>query len=432
MALSATLPPITEKQAQWAYANGGHKMAFKCKSVIWCNMCGGVSEYRESDLGCTVLGSKVRCPHCGARLKVQVSRKTKYREKFYFTILTTCKGYQVCRNYSVDKYICKGEEPYYGITEVVQNWISEDGHEEIIARPASTIGWCFDNWCYNKPLEIRDTYRSNNIDKYHIQGSWVYPVRRLLPTVKRNGYTGRCDRLPESDLIKLLLTDKEAEMLIKNGQFGLIEYKWARGYPEYGMPYGHAIRIANRNRYIVKDASMWFDYLKMLDELGLDTHNAHYVCPKELATEHDRMLARKRRRDPKWHEEQARRRKEAEQSRKEAAEWEERYRAAKSRYFDICFGNKHITIRVIQSVAEMADEGNEMHHCVFDSAYYKKPDSLIMTARDKRGKRLETVEISLKTYKVIQSRAKFNKHSKRHKEIIKLVEKNMHLIRQVS
>lgn len=70
-----------------------------------------------------------------------------------------------------------------------------------------------------------------------------------------------------------------------------------------------------------------------------------------------------------------------------------------------------------------------MHHCVYRMKYYKKPESLILSARDKEGKRLETVEVSLKTFKVVQSRGLQNNSTRAHDEIISLVEKNMNLIR---
>ena len=71
-----------------------------------------------------------------------------------------------------------------------------------------------------------------------------------------------------------------------------------------------------------------------------------------------------------------------------------------------------------------------MHHCVFHANYYKKDDSLILSARDPAGDRLETVEFSLKTFKVIQSRARCNGISEHHNEIIALVEEHAALFRE--
>ena len=62
---------------------------------------------------------------------------------------------------------------------------------------------------------------------------------------------------------------------------------------------------------------------------------------------------------------------------------EEMYSRHKSRFFGICFGDDNILISVITSVADMYAEGEAMHHCVYTNGYYKKPDSLILSARDR-------------------------------------------------
>ena len=72
-----------------------------------------------------------------------------------------------------------------------------------------------------------------------------------------------------------------------------------------------------------------------------------------------------------------------------------------------------------------------MHHCVFECGYHKKAKSLILSARIE-GKPIETVEVNLETYKVVQSRGVCNKSTEYHEEIIGLVNANMHLIRAAS
>lgn len=428
VALSATLPPLTETQRQWAINHCFSHRAFYSKKRAWCSQCGKSFKLEgTSGLIADLIGDTTICPHCGTHLTVVNSRRQKIDERWYYTVITTCKGYQVCRNFIASKYIEIGGSPVFDIREAVQNWINANGHEEVVARPCKCLpSGCYDNWNFSKPMELRDVrkrpmcYRP---DKYQVDGAWIYPNRTLLPKLKRNGYTGRCNTLPQSEMIKLLLTDREAEILAKNKQFSILGYKYKKGYREFCTPYAHSIRIAIRNHYIVNDASMWFDYLELLAYFHLDTHNPHYVCPKNLKAEHDRLLARKRRVEA---------RKAEEAKRLEAVKWEEQYRAEKAKFFGICFGNENITITVIQSVADMADEGKAMHHCVFDMGYYKKPDSLILTARDPAGNRIETIEISLKTFSVVQSRAKCNGTSERHDEILALINQNINLIKQAA
>lgn len=86
-----------------------------------------------------------------------------------------------------------------------------------------------------------------------------------------------------------------------------------------------------------------------------------------------------------------------------------------------------IEIRVLPNVAAFAEEGEKMGHCVYKCKYYEKKDSLIMSARIK-GKRIETVEVDLKKYRVIQSQGKCDKPSKYHERILNLVENSMNEI----
>ena len=68
-----------------------------------------------------------------------------------------------------------------------------------------------------------------------------------------------------------------------------------------------------------------------------------------------------------------------------------------------------------------------MENCGND--YYNREDSLIFSATID-GKRIETVEVSLTTLKVVQSRGVCNSNTEYHDRIINLVENNAELIRQ--
>lgn len=414
VALSAKLPAITDKQKQWAFEHCFEPIGYRNKGSVWCLHCGEVFNGNPND-------NKAVCPKCGRKIRLVNSRKIKFNEKWYYTILTTIGGFQVCRHFIVEKSMRRNDPdaPYYHIDEAVQNWIDANGKETIIARPCKPMMFYNDYWDFSKPMEIRSKWAP----KYDIEAQHIYPRRSILPKIKRNGYTARFSGISTSELSKLLLRDREAEALIKNGQYDLLRYKHRRGYKEFTMPFAHSIRIANRNKYIVKDASMWIDYLRLLEYFHLDTHNAHYVCPGDLKAEHDRLLVRKQR-----IEEQI-----AAQKRiAEARKWESQYKETKGKFFGVCFGNENIVITVIQSVAEMAEEGQAMHHCVYAMGYYKKPNSLILSAKDKSGKRIETIEVDLKTFKVVQSRGVCNHNTDRHNEIIQLVYNNINEIKKIA
>ena len=113
----------------------------------------------------------------------------------------------------------------------------------------------------------------------------------------------------------------------------------------------------------------------------------------------------------------------------EAVAEEETYKRTKSKFFGLAFTDGTIEIRVLESVAEFVEEGLHMKHCVFTNGYYLKKDSLILSATIE-GKRIETVEVSLKTLNVVQSRGVCNSNTEYHDRIISLVNSNMKQIRQ--
>lgn len=422
VALSAKLPGITDKARRWAKEHCFEKVGHWSKGEVWCSHCGAIIPHKDSPLSVAIGTAEITCPICGAKLTLRASRKKKLSDRMYFTVMARVEEFQVLRHYIVSRYMRKDGLPWYDVDEAVQIWTTEQGRETIIARPCKPMMGYYDVWDFRKPMEVRDprnTY-GYGADKYDIDGI-IYPWGGVLPILRRNGYRGNVGRLSPRELFKMLLKDNEAEMLLKTGQMDLLYLKWKRSYRT--TPYAHAIKIANRNNYFVRDASMWVDYLNLLDHFGLDTHNAHYVCPKDLKGAHDRLLARKRKEEAK---------KRAEERMREAARWEAEYREKKGIYFGIVFGNEHITVSVVQSVADMAEEGAKMRHCVYDMGYYKRDDSLILSARDHDGNRIETVEVSLKTYDVVQSRGVCNSATEWHNEIVNLVRSNMHLIRGVA
>ena len=158
----------------------------------------------------------------------------------------------------------------------------------------------------------------------------------------------------------------------------------------------------------------------MLRRLGKDTHSPKYVCPTDLYREHDRRQNELRKQREK---------EEIERKRRKAMEDEERFQELKSKFFGLCFTNGTIQVHVLESVLEHLEEGVAMHHCVFDSAYYLKENSLILSATIE-GKRIETIEVNLDTLKVVQSRGVCNQNTEYHDQIVSLVNANRKLIRQ--
>lgn len=416
--LSGKLPAITDNQSAWAIKKCFKTEGFYRAKKIWCVECGNVFEATESSLSCSLLGTT--CPCCGKRLKVTNCRKRKYSpQKVYFTIITTIQGFQVLRHYVAAKS-CRIDHPAeYEINEAVQNWISPNGVETIIARNANMGSYIYDQWCWGSPMEIRaDNYSIKG--KYHIWSDHIKTLS-LLPQLKYAGFNSNYNGITPDILFRMIMRYPFVETLIKQGDNTLLEYM-EDNIARVGK-YWPSIKIARRHGYKIKkytDYGMYFDYLDMMDAIGRDIRSPKYLCPKDFKAAHDEVMKIKRKQDAKI---------EIEKKREQALKDEALYNKLKGKFLDIAFGDGLIQVHVLQSVVEFLEEGCEMHHCVFTNKYFSKPDSLILSARI-GDERIETVEVNLKTLNIVQSRGACNENTPYHNRIIGLVKKNMSLIKK--
>lgn len=387
--------------------------------------CGAVNVERCGKMWIDVTGQKegyIRCPYCGEKLEVKVSRKTKDNSISYLTVVTTSGDFQVLRHFYTAKYARKERDTHYFIDEVCQQWITADRKETVMAK-AMNMG--YRGWIHTADMSIKQDGNIYYSHSYDIDG-YVYPKVKLLPILHRNGLRTSLHGVTPARLIRAILGEsKYAEMLLKTKQYSMLDFYMHRG----GLSYPWAVNICNRNGYIIKDGSMYDDYLHLLDYFHLDTHNAHYVCPKNLKKEHDKLVEKKRKIEAKIRAEEERKRRIERMSRmkQDILSFIQRIQP----FLGIEIKDEDIVIRPLESVTQFYQEGKAMHHCVYQNEYYKRKDCLILTAQ-KNGKRLETVEVSLKTFKIVQSRAVCNKTSDYHDHIIKLVNRNMGLIRRAA
>ena len=260
---------------------------------------------------------------------------------------------------------------------------------------------------------------------YSLMPNATFPRKKILPIIKRNGMRNGFHGLSPFRMFYLLLTDSKAETLMKAKQHSILKY-----YVEHSWKINNhwaTIKICLRNKYKVSDASIYFDYLDLLSYFGKDLHNAKYVCPRNMKKEHDKLAARKHvilEREHRIREQQAEERKKL-----KAIEDEQKFLEMRKKFFGMEFSDGKITVRVLESIEAFMEEGKTMKHCVFSNQYYLKSDSLILSAC-LNGKKLETVEISLKSLKVVQCRGKHNSNTEFHDDILKLVNKNIPLIRK--
>ncbi len=411
-ALSKRLPKISEAQKTYAFRHSfEHVGRRSAKGIITCTECGhqwqGNGALADTLCGCT-------CPHCGTELKVHTTRKRVFRENEYFSIITVYRGYQVIRFFFAKAYYKVGQPAEYTIDEVAQRWIAPNGKFETIARLRGIAFIYYDLWQEGSSMEIRRNHRV-----YDITPVCTYPRMKVIPELKRNGFKGEFHNIQPFDLFCELLKNNQAETLIKTEQYSLLNYFIYHSFKNIAS-YWNSIRIATRNRYIVEDAGIWCDYIDLLRYFGKDTNSPKYICPADLKAEHDRLVRKKTERME---------RERIERQKHKALENEQRFQELKGKFFGIAFTDGTIQVRVLESVLEFLEEGTAMHHCVYSNEYYLKPNSLILSATID-GKRIETIEVSLKTLKVLQSRGVCNENTEYHDRIIELVNKNRRLIRK--
>lgn len=115
------------------------------------------------------------------------------------------KAWKTNSNINVD------HAPEYSIDEAVQNWVFEDGTECIMARPCMQNPYYYDKWDFERAMSIKrkNMFPSYSApDKYDINTAFVYPHRRVLPVLRRNGFTMRFNALSPNEVMKLVLTDR--------------------------------------------------------------------------------------------------------------------------------------------------------------------------------------------------------------------------------
>ena len=407
LAQSKSLRPITKAQKVWAFRECIDHYAYRLpKGRTTCMDCGHSWVMAEQTENCT-------CPKCRAKLKVQTTFDRKLQQKQYFTVLTTSGEYQVLRMYLLIVEMEKGckAKPY--ILEIGHYWWNGLGRMAVVAIQR-VLGRYIDTFSFGSPLAIRmdnDAYR-------HIAYAPIYPKFKATDILRRNGFDGDLHDIVPTRLISALLSDSRAETLFKAGQYPMLRHYLQSSF-DIGQ-YWASIKICIRNGYTIADGSMWRDTIDLLRHFGKDTNSPKYVCPTDLKTEHDKLAEKKRKQ--KEQEQLAERR-------QEAVKHEKEYRKLKGCFFGIAFTDGILHIHVLESVAEFAEEGTAMHHCVWSNNYYLKKDSLILSATID-GRRIETIEVSLKTFEVVQSRGVCNSNTEYHDRIISLVNDNIHLIRQ--
>ena len=405
VAANRQLQPIGQKPVDWAFKHCVEHKAFRTPSgMTTCMDCGHQWQNDSNNKNC-------RCPHCHTALEITDTLKRCYTEKIYFSVIDIQDDLQVQRVFRFDVTFHKKKKSTQSLIEVARIWVDENGNTEVTGL-RRTMGCYMDSFAWHSELELRQ-YKEAYL---YIADCYIYPKCKVIPKLSRNGLKNSFFDIAPQRLMSALLADSRIETLLKvNDTKALRHFIMHKDDLDFCWA---SYKIVLRNDYRITDIQMWVDYIRMLARNGKDIRNAHYVCPDNLQAEHDKVRARLN---------AIQEREERERQRMEAMKYETVFKEMKRKFFGLSFTDGVIVVSVLDSVEAYYQEGNALHHCVGQAKYYKKPNSLVLSARID-GKRIETVELSLETFKILQSRGICNGNSPYHDAIINLVQKNVGLV----
>lgn len=410
VALSNRLPAITKKQTELAFAKCFANYAVQSRSSFFCLECG----HKLDDTTKEKL-KKIHCDGCQKILTVTDDYKNGKKEVAYHQIITTAENFQVVRMMCISKMMKKNSKSYFYSHEVMQIFINENGQSRYLSKNVMGMSQYYDQWIVSSELSLKPNVENLRLK---LTPSFINPNKKIIPTLKKNGFNGSFHGIAPQILFKHILSDTISETLLKCGQIDLLYYHIRNTTLKTDSIHWNALKICNRNNYIISDAKLWVDYIDLLEHFWKDVRSPKYVCPINLEKAHNRLMRRKNEEivQDKF-----------EKNKKEIGKNQKQYIKAKQHFFGLIFTEKNISINVIESVKDFLMEGTIHNHCVFTNEFYKKSNCLILSAKV-NGIPTETIQLSLQNFEVLQSRGKGNKASKYNKQIIELVNKNIHKI----
>ena len=374
MIIKIKLPVINSQQMKECRDLFKH-MALRTKTKgTTCMECGHTFDIRHNNsLLIHSIQTECKCPKCKTKLTYIDTLKRKFTENDLFSILTVVKGMQCVRYYEIIQKYIYGVPAHYDYIECARVFITPTGKHAVMGRLEGNRYYSHTYFATTGTFELRGSMKSYMIN------CETWSRNKIIPELYRNGFDGN---------------------LRKHSQVGLF-----------------VTLLSNKHKYDLSDYFIWQDYIGFLKYFNKDVTNASLVCPTDLKRQHDIYMMRKRKIQKKL---------DLEKKLLRLAEQENKFLELKGKYLNVEFEHPEFKIRTLNTVKEYVVIGEIMHHCIYDSSYYTKTDTLILSAF-KDDKPIETVELDLNKGKVVQCRGKLNQNTKYHNDIIKLTEQNINL-----
>lgn len=395
------------------YKAGPISRTYYGRLIHYCSECGCHINY---------IGQK-ECPQCHAKWTWQGAEPQKQEriERGYHMELVARGEYQLCRIYRVERITQYGKAVRKFVWEVERIVYAPTGERRVFARRVQTMAYCYDAFSIWSPIELKrdDEGASENAKLRHNLSVWSYHIKSLSPQWQHKDIDTMMCYFDNDTSVLRVIAYPWGEQLWKTGQQKLFRYL-VHNIQLLPKNVVHTINICHRNHYTINDPSIWLDHIALLRRFGLDTHNAHYVCPKDLTAMHNELTERRRRQRVREEAE-----KRARNYGRRLAGMDKEKKAYLKRWgamLTLQLQADNLSVRPLQSVDEFAAEGAAMHHCVFENNYFNRDHSLILSAKDGEGNRLATIEYNTHRMQIIQCRAACNAIPERDSEIRGLIE----------
>lgn len=313
--------------------------------------------------------------------------------KVYYSLLNVRGDWQI------ERLFCsyKRSKNFYEIFEVERNYLNVITLEEYHQSKARAMGY-------------RDSFVVDSKWHWSKDSTWIagfdVPFSKVHKAVAKRGYDKSW--LGGADVMQMLLTNNLFEYLYKIRSCFASRIRTTR----FDEDLLGAIKIAHRHHIPVFDATLFQDTISLMKEFKKDFRNPSVL--KDWVNIHDKlaikqadMLKRKLAKDVI-----------------ERKERMSKYPKFLSQFKDLCLVTQGIKITVLQTAQEYLDEGEKQHICVGTCGYYGKENTIIMSARSPKGKRIATIEYNIAYESIIQCRGVCNGVPERYDDIVDLINKN--------
>lgn len=423
--LMSSLPELSLTQKEWAQKTCFESYGAKLNKNVYCLDCGHQWKMDSQDWQLQIV--KPVCPKCDKELQMFTHNGNCYKSSL-FSIFDYVEEFQVHRIFEMNKHMKKKQAANYSVVEVAQHWVGTNGKKKTLSM-TSNGSYYGSGFNYASGLEVRSSsgtsWASYSMRPVvdDINTKYDYPKKRIHPVLKRNGFKGGFYGIIPHELFSHLFANNFSETLFKLKQFAFLKLyinkiRSTKDHQEHLMT---AMKTCIKNNYIVKEVGIWEDLIILQVHFNRDLKNPKYVCPPDLHKEHDRLVEKKR---------NIQRKKDYALLKTQMIANNKVYKREKKKFFGLCFESGHLKIEVLPNVEAFLEEEYAHRHCVFQNKYFLKPNSLVFCATYK-GIRQETVEVTLNRLSLYQSRGLKNKYTIHHKNIIELVNSNLHKINEI-